>query len=149
MCSRFWTKTCLRRCFAKIAVLKSFAKFTGEHLCWNHFLIQACNFIKKWLHYSYFPVSFAKFLIIPILQKTSGRLFPHAINSIVAAKMFTITIRKTFTITILTCCFYKFKLFKKQLVYKQLALGSINFQGQPFQSNSKKYRLKKSGVFPL
>ena len=38
-----------RRCSLRKGVLRSFAKFTGKHLCQRLFLIkfQACNFIKK------------------------------------------------------------------------------------------------------
>ena len=50
--------------FYKKAVLKSFAIFTGKHLCWILLLIklQACNSVKKRLQHSCFPVSIARFL---------------------------------------------------------------------------------------
>ena len=33
------SEAAVRRCFYKIDVLQNFAKFTGKHLCWSHFLI--------------------------------------------------------------------------------------------------------------
>ena len=52
--------------FFKIGVLKSFANFTGKHLCWSPLLknirLKACNFIKKTTGQLFFPAKFAKFL---------------------------------------------------------------------------------------
>ena len=53
--------------FFKIGVLKSFANFTGKHLCWRIFFKKTfrhkvCNFIKKKLQHGCFPVRFTKFL---------------------------------------------------------------------------------------
>ena len=42
--------------FFKLDVLKTFAIFTGKHLCWSHFLTFFYNFIKKRLQYRRFPV---------------------------------------------------------------------------------------------
>ena len=54
--------------FFKIGALKSFAIFTGKHLCWSHL---------ERLQHRCFPVKFAKFLRTPFLQNTSsGYLFP-------------------------------------------------------------------------
>ena len=53
----------------KIGILKNFAIFTGEHLCWTLFLmrpetfsLKACNFIKKRLQHRYFLVNIVNFL---------------------------------------------------------------------------------------
>ena len=59
--------------FYKETVLKNFAIFKGRHLCWSLFFnkvggLQACNFIKKRLQHSCFPVKIAKFLKTPILK---------------------------------------------------------------------------------
>ena len=61
----------------KIDVLENVASFIGRHLCWCRFLIkmlcsglQVCNFIKKRLLHTCFPLKFAKFL-----QSTSGECF--------------------------------------------------------------------------
>ena len=50
----------------KKAVLKSFAIFTGKHLCWSPFFnkiagTQPRNVIKKRLQHSYFSVNIANF----------------------------------------------------------------------------------------
>ena len=45
----------------------------GKHLCWSLFNKvagpEACNFIKKRLYYSLFPVNFAAFLMISNFNK--------------------------------------------------------------------------------
>ena len=65
--------------FFKIGVLKSFANFTGKHLCWISFNkvvgLKAWNCIKKRLQHRCFPVKFAKFLRTRFLQNTSGGCF--------------------------------------------------------------------------
>ena len=47
----FWKKMFRSSCsqiFFKISVLKNFANFTGEHVCWSLFLIKLQpNFVKK------------------------------------------------------------------------------------------------------
>ena len=60
-----------RRCSIKKGVLRNFTKLTRRHLCWSLFLIklQALTLLKKRL-----AVNFVKFLRIPFLQNTSGRL---------------------------------------------------------------------------
>ena len=64
--------------FHKKGVFKNFAKFTGKHLCWNLFLKKvpagSCSFLKKRLWQRYFPVNFAKFIRIAILQNICERL---------------------------------------------------------------------------
>ena len=51
--------------FFKVGILKNFAIFTGEHLCWSLFNkvagLNACNFLKKRLQCKCFPVNIAKF----------------------------------------------------------------------------------------
>ena len=66
--------------FFKVSVLKSFANFTGKHLCWGLFLknLQAEGlqlFIEKSLQHKCFPLKFVKFLRTPFLQNTSGGCF--------------------------------------------------------------------------
>ena len=63
-----------REVFCKKSVLRNFAKFTGKHLCQSLTCAEACNFIKKRLWHWRFPLNFVKFLRIPLLQNTSGRL---------------------------------------------------------------------------
>ena len=53
--------------FFKISVLKNFAIFTGEHLCWRLTPENACTFIKKRLQHWCFPVNIVKFLRITFL----------------------------------------------------------------------------------
>ena len=55
--------------FCKKIALKKIEKFTRKHLCRNLFLIkmQACNFIKKRIPYTFFPANFADFLRAPIM----------------------------------------------------------------------------------
>ena len=52
--------------FFNIDVLKTFAIFTGKHLCWSLFFLcwclQVCNFIKKRLKHQCFSVNTAKYL---------------------------------------------------------------------------------------
>ena len=59
------------RCSLKYVLLNIFPKFTAKHLCWSLFNKvagpHACNFIKKRLQYSCFPVN-----ITPFSQNTSG-----------------------------------------------------------------------------
>ena len=58
--------------FCKKDVPKTFANFTGKHLCWS--LLQVCNFIKERLRHWCFSVKFAKFLRTSILKNTCERL---------------------------------------------------------------------------
>ena len=51
-----------QRCSVKKGVLRSFAKFTGKHLC------------AETLSHRCFPVNFVKFLRTPFLQNTPERL---------------------------------------------------------------------------
>ena len=65
--------------FCKKGVLKSFANFTGKHLCQSLFLnkvagLRPTTLLTKRLWHRCFPVNFSKFLRIPFLQNTSGRL---------------------------------------------------------------------------
>ena len=65
--------------FLKIGFLKSFANFTGKHLCWSLFLknlqAQGLQLHKKRLQYGCFPVKFAKFLRNRFVENTSGDCF--------------------------------------------------------------------------
>ena len=65
--------------FCKTGVLKNFAKFAGEHLCWSLFLNNAtglspATLLKRTLRHGCFPANLAEFLRIHFLQNTSGRL---------------------------------------------------------------------------
>ena len=65
--------------FCKTGVLKNFAKFTGEHLCWGLFFNNAtglspATLLKRTLRHGCFPANLAEFLRIHFLQNTSGRL---------------------------------------------------------------------------
>ena len=66
------------RCSVTKSVLKNFANFPKKHLFLSLFLVklqaEACNFIKKKLQHSCFPVKFAKFLKTPILKNICERL---------------------------------------------------------------------------
>ena len=59
--------------FFKIGVLKSFANFTGKHLCSSLFLknlqAEGLQLHKKRLRHRCFPVKFAKFLRAPFLTE--------------------------------------------------------------------------------
>ena len=63
----------------KKGVLRNFTKFTGKHLFHSLFFnkvvgLRSVTMLKKRLWYSCFPVNIAKFLRIPFLHNTSGRL---------------------------------------------------------------------------
>ena len=64
--------------------LRNFSKFTRKHLCQTLFLNKVAGLkptsIKKRLWHRCFPVSFEKFLGIPFLQSTSGRLLLDSLN---------------------------------------------------------------------
>ena len=67
--------------FYKKGLLKTFAKFTGKHLCQSLFFnkvagLRSATLLKMRLWYRCFPVNFAKFWRTPFLQNTSGRLLP-------------------------------------------------------------------------
>ena len=51
-----------RKCSLKKGVLKTFAKFTGKHLCQSLFFNFLKSLLKKWLRHRCFPVNFAKLL---------------------------------------------------------------------------------------
>ena len=64
-----------RRCFIKKGVLKNFAKFTRKFLCPSLFynkIAGLATLLKKRLWHS-FPVNFAKFLTISILENICER----------------------------------------------------------------------------
>ena len=69
-----------RSCSVRRGVLRNFAKFTRKHICQAPFFKtccrhKTCNFIKKRLRHTCFPLNFAKFIRTPFSQNTSGRLF--------------------------------------------------------------------------
>ena len=57
------------RCSVRKGVLRTFAKFTGKHLCKSLFFNKVASLRPARLHRSF--VSFAKFLRTPFLQNTS------------------------------------------------------------------------------
>ena len=68
-----------RRCSVREGVLRNFAKFLGKHLCQSVFFskvaaLRPATLLQQRLWHRCFPVNFAKFLRIPFLQNTSGRL---------------------------------------------------------------------------
>ena len=67
--------------FLKIDFLKSFANFTGKHLCWSLFLknlqAEGLQLHKKRLRYVCFPVKLAKFLRTPFLTEHLQWLLLH------------------------------------------------------------------------
>ena len=67
---------CLRTAFFRSSRQRCFAKFIGKHLCQSLFLnkVRPATLLKNRLQYRCFPVNFAKYLRIPFLQNTSGRL---------------------------------------------------------------------------
>ena len=74
-------KSSYQRCSMKKGVLRNFTKFTVKYLCQSLFFnrvvgLRPVNLLKKRLKHRCFPVNFAKFLRIPFLQDTSGRLLP-------------------------------------------------------------------------
>ena len=74
-----------QRCSIKKGTLTNFTKFTGKHLCQSLFLNKAAGLrpatsLKKRFWHRCFPVSFTKFLRIPFLQNTSGRLLLGKVN---------------------------------------------------------------------
>ena len=67
--------------FCKRGVLRSFAKFTGKHLCQSLFLhkvagLRTAILLKKRLLQRCSPVNFAKFLITPFLTEHLRWLLP-------------------------------------------------------------------------
>ena len=68
--SSHWT------CSVEKGILKTFANFTGKHLCWNVLIHSVKNFVKKRLQHRCFPVKLAKFLRTPNLKNICERLLP-------------------------------------------------------------------------
>ena len=65
--------------------MKNFAKFTGKHPCQSLFFnkvtgLRPATLFKKSLWHRCFPVNFAKFLRVPFLQNTSGRLLLNLVT---------------------------------------------------------------------
>ena len=67
--------------FLKKGILKSFANFTGKHLCWSLFLknlqAEGLQLHKKRLQHKCFPVKFAIFLRTPFLTEHLRWLLLH------------------------------------------------------------------------
>ena len=76
-------KSSHQRCSVRKDILSDFAKFKGKHLCQSlRPAAEACNFIiKETLAQVFSYVSFAKFLRMPFLQNSSGRLLPDVLLS--------------------------------------------------------------------
>ena len=59
-----------RKCSLRKGILRNFSKFTGKHLCQDHFFnkvagLRHATLLKKSLWHSYFPVKFEKFIRTP------------------------------------------------------------------------------------
>ena len=86
LCHYVSTKKFQKHLFADILqnrVVKSFAKFTEQHLCWSLFLIKLQPsglklFLKKKLQHRCFPLNFVKFIRTPFftehLQMTASEI---------------------------------------------------------------------------
>ena len=82
-----------QRCSMKKGILRTFAKFTGKHICQSLFFnkvpgLSSATLLKKRLMYRCFPVNFLKFLRTPFLQNTSGRMLLFLINAFYAGGLF-------------------------------------------------------------
>ena len=78
--------------FCKKGALRSFAKFTGKHVCQSLLFnivasLRPATLLKKRLWHRCFPVNFVKFLRTPFLQNTSGRLLLHVLNHLIGAML--------------------------------------------------------------
>ena len=76
-----------RRCSVRKGVFSNFAKSTGRQLCQSLFFnkvtgLSPATLLKNRLRHRCFPVNFTKFLRIPFLQNTSGRLLLDSQNLI-------------------------------------------------------------------
>ena len=98
-------------------VLKTFAMFTGKHVCWSLFLIKfqvlkACNFIKKRLQHSCFPVNIAKFFRMAFFYRTPTVPVSSScwITEVVSTKIF--LLQKCNDFQIFECFFNMVKLWK-------------------------------------
>ena len=79
----------------KICCKKVLQKFTGKHLCRNHFLnkvtdLQGAPLLKKRLWHRCFPVNFVKFVRKPILKSICERLllFCHLCSAVIILPKF-------------------------------------------------------------
>ena len=75
-----------RRYSVRNFFFRNFAKFTGKHLCESLFFNKVAGLslqksLKKGLSHWCFPVNFTKFLRIPFLQNTSGRLLLYILRA--------------------------------------------------------------------
>ena len=72
------TRSSHQRCSMKKGILRNFTKLAGKHLCQSLFFnkvlcLRPASLLKKRIWHRCFPANFAKFLITPFLQNTSGR----------------------------------------------------------------------------
>ena len=70
--------------FFKLCVIKNFANFTGNYLCWSLILeifidLHTCNFIKRTLQHRCFSMKSEKFLRALILKNICERLLLKAL----------------------------------------------------------------------
>ena len=76
---KVYAEAATRGALDKKGVLRNFVKFTGKDQCQGLFFnkvagLRPATLPKKRFWHRRFPVNFAKFLRIPFLQNTSGRL---------------------------------------------------------------------------
>ena len=83
-----------QRCSIIKGFLRNFTKFTGKHLCQGLFYnkvagLKPATLLKTKLWYRCFPVNFAKFRRIYLLQNTSGRLLLHPLEDLTSFREYT------------------------------------------------------------
>ena len=127
----------------KKVVHKDSTKFTRKHLCQNLFSQRCATLLKKRLWHRGFPVNFVKFLRIPFLQNTSGRLllkwsFWHF--SFMKSWLFYLVHNKKYHLWYwdnLQICFWQFQVFtmakeasKRSMLQKQLKVMILTWYGE-------------------
>ena len=119
-----YSEASVRRCSSKYLFLKISQENTWKHVCWILLLIdpQACNFIKKRLHHSCFPVNIVNFLKTPFSQNTSGRLllFFLAVTAIAPARDF-----HSKLITLINCTWNTTRLSFRKVKLRKLIMDCI------------------------
>ena len=78
----------------KKGVFKSFAKFSGKHLCWSLFFTKVVGLspetlLKMRLQHRCFPVNFSKFSRPPFLHNTSGISYCYLIANMLSWEFMT------------------------------------------------------------
>ena len=78
-----WYRCSHQWCSTQKGVLRNFTKFIGKHMCQGLLFNKVAGLktpmpevLKKRVLHRCFPVNFVKFLRIPFLQNTAGRLLP-------------------------------------------------------------------------